>query len=110
MTYLVESSDSESEDDGEVYNRDDLAEPPIAVSFEDEEEEVEYFGGKGPSSTSSATDKTESKLASILFQKDASTTKTAEPAGIPDGGKGELSKCCIAGAYHSLTTTGNINR
>lgn len=90
MTYLVESSDSESEDDGEVCTRNEQAEPPIAVSFADEDEEVEYFGGKGPSSSSVAIDKTESKLASILFQKEASTTKKAEPAAIPDGGKGEI--------------------
>ena len=89
MTYLVESSDSESEADGELYSKDELSGPSI-VGFGGEEEEVEYFGGKGPSSSSTTNDKTESKLASILFQKEAPKTQKTNPIDIPDGGKGEM--------------------
>lgn len=84
MTYVVESSDSESDDEIAVNSKGEFVDQPIAVNFGDEEEEVEYFGGSGQASSSNnAKEKTESKLASILFQKDIST-----PTFGSEGGKG----------------------
>ncbi len=79
----TEESDSESESDEEFEKSASIEEPTISVTFANEDEEVEYFGGK------KNTPNTESKLASILFNKDAtSVPKLSVNAPIMEGGKG----------------------
>jgi len=90
MAYAAESSDSESEDGEELrVNERSFAEPTISIKFgEEDEEEVEYFGGKKAPVTISGSNNahTESKLASLLFQK-PTATESAGP--VAEGVKGE---------------------
>lgn len=90
MVYAAESSDSESENGEELHFKEgSIAEPTISIKFgEDDEEEVEYFGGKKAPVTinNSNNAHAESKLASLLFQKPA-VTESAGP--VAEGVKGE---------------------
>eukprot|EP01032_Pedospumella_encystans_P023910 gene23910-27057_t len=89
MAYAAESSDSESENGEELHFKEgSIAEPTISIKFgEDDEEEVEYFGGKKAPVTINNNNNAhaESKLASLLFQKPAATESAGPVAeGVKD--------------------------